>query len=213
MITFSEFQSLGEEEKLNLLLKYIDTYEISEIAAHWHLQPNEVFDIQMELIREVEVQDMDDQSESKKLSQLGRELNMMSYDQIKALPPHIRANTILRYHEMVDGKTGILADCLGIEKKRMYNLIYTSKQKLAELEEKRVDGMTVNENHIEYGTDNLDGIDQLQLEMNMIDNDMTVALNGEGSGKKIATLLKSIATAIGDTGGMMNVELKIKRPE
>ncbi len=58
-----------------------------------------------------------------------------------------------------------------------------------------------------------EGIDQLQLEMNMIDNDMTVALNGEGSGKKIATLLKSIATAIGDTGGMMNVELKIKRPE
>ena len=211
MITFSKFQSLGEEEKLNLLLEYIDTYQISELAAHWKMETKDVFDIQMGLIREKEIKRIE-QTESKKLSSMGKELGMLTYDQIKALPPQIRAETILRYHEMVGGKTGILADCLGIEKKRMYNLIYTSKQKLAELEEKRVDGMTVNENHSDY-VDNIDEMDQLQLEMNMTDNDMTVALNGEGNGKKIATLLKSIATAIGDTGGMMNVELKIKRPE
>ncbi|WP_215085455.1 hypothetical protein [Exiguobacterium sp. s78] len=211
MITFSKFQSLDKEEKLKLLLEYIDTYQISEIAAHWEMETKDIFDIQMDLIREKEVQRIE-QSESKTLSLMGKELKMLSYDQIKALPPQMRAETILRYHQMVDGKTGILADYLGIEKKRMYNLIYTSKQKLAELEEKRADGMTVNENHNEY-IDNTEGLDQLQLEMNMTDNDMTVALNGEGNGKKIATLLKSIATAIGDTGGMMNVELKIKRPE
>lgn len=211
MITFSKFQSLDKEEKLKLLLEYIDTYQISEIAAHWDMETKDIFDIQMDLIREKEVQRIE-QSESKTLSLMEKELKMLSYDQIKALPPQMRAETILRYHQMVDGKTGILADCLGIEKKRMYNLIYTSKQKLAELEEKRVDGMTVNENHSDY-IDNTEGLDQLQLEMNMTDNDMTVALNGEGNGKKIATLLKSIATAIGDTGGMMNVELKIKRPE
>jgi len=39
-----------------LLLEYIDTYQISEIAAHWDMETKDIFDIQKDLIREKEVQ-------------------------------------------------------------------------------------------------------------------------------------------------------------
>lgn len=56
MITFSKFQSLDKEEKLKLLIEYIDTYQISEITAHWDMETEDIFVIQMNLIREKEVQ-------------------------------------------------------------------------------------------------------------------------------------------------------------
>lgn len=49
-------------------------------------------------------------------------------------------------------------DCIGIEK--IYNLIYTSKQNLVKLEEKRIDNMAVSENRIDY-IENIKGLDQL----------------------------------------------------
>lgn len=208
-MTFSTFQSLGEEEKLSLLISYMNTYEIGEIAAHWHKSAMDIFNIQMDLIRKKEY-GMDSNHETKELSEMGKSLDMLTYDQLKALHSEDRARIIMHYHEMVEGKTGILADCLGIEKKRMYNLIYTSKQKLEELEKKRVDDMATRQKR---NVDNEEEIDQLRLEMNMLDNDMTVELTGDGSGKKISNLLESVALAIENTGGMMTVELKIKRPE
>ena len=209
MITFSAFQSLGEDEKLDLLVEYMDTYQIGEIAAHWHKTVTEIFNMQMDLIRSREKKD-DPDFESRELSEMGKSLNMMTYDQLKALSPTDRAKLILKYHEMVEGKTGLLADCLGIEKKRMYNLIYASKKKIAESTKKREDVMMSSKETMDYNEEN---IDHLKLVMDIIENDMSVELNGEGSGKKVSTMLRSIASAIDDTGGIMRVDLKIKRPE
>lgn len=209
MITFSAFQSLGEDEKLDLLVEYMDTYQIGEIAAHWHKSVTDIFNMQMDLIREREKKD-DPDFESRELSEMGKSLNMMTYDQLKALSPTDRAVIILKYHEMVEGKTGLLAKCLGIESKRAYNLIYTSKKRLEEINQKREDVQMTTQNEADYSEEN---IDHLRLVMNMIENDMAVELNGEGSGHKVSTLLRSIASAIDDTGGIMKVDLKIKRPE
>lgn len=209
MIDFSAFQSMDEEEKLSLLIDYMDTYQISEIAAHWEKSITDVFNMQMDLIREHAKKESAD-FETRELSEMGKSLNMMTYDQIKSLSPTDRAEVILKYHELLEGKTGLLAECLGIEKKRAYNLIYTSKKRLEELNQKREDAAMTTQNKADYNEEN---IDHLRLVMNMIENDMAVELNGEGSGQKVSTLLRSIASAIDDTGGMMKVSLTIKRPE
>lgn len=69
-----------------------------------------------------------------------------------------KGRTILKCRQMVNGKTGTLMDCIGIEK--IYNLIYTSKQNFVKLEEKRIDNMAVSENRIDY-IENIKGLDQL----------------------------------------------------
>lgn len=213
MITFSTFQSLGEKEKLEVLLEYIDTYDMSEIAAHWHLETNEIFDIQMNLIRKKEEQDKDQLIRLESIFPEKKD-QMLTYDQIQALPPLDKAKILMRYHEAYDGKTGLLADALGIETKKMYNLIYQSRQKLRESKEKRVDGnMTASDNHDQHDSDNLEKIDQLYLSTNMIEDDMTVELNGEGSSDRVARLLKSVAVMLDGTYDTLTIELKIKRPE
>ncbi len=208
MITFSAFQSMDEEEKLRLLIKYMDQYRIKEIAAHWHMSVTEVFDIQMDLIR-FQAKKENPDFETRELSELGKNLNMMTYDQLKSLSPTDRAEVILNYHEMLEGKTGLLAECLGIEKKRMYNLIYASKRRIAESTKKREDATMTKQESKDYE----ENIDQLRLVINTIENDMAVELSGEGSGQKVSALLRTVASAIDDTGGIMKVDLKIKRPE
>jgi len=208
MITFSAFQSMDEEEKLRLLIKYMDQYRIKEIAAHWHMNVTEVFDIQMDLIR-FQAKKENPDFETRELSELGKNLNMMTYDQLKSLSPTDRAEVILNYHEMLEGKTGLLAECLGIEKKRMYNLIYASKRRIAESTKKREDATMTKQESKDYE----ENIDQLRLVINTIENDMAVELSGEGSGQKVSALLRTVASAIDDTGGIMKVDLKIKRPE
>lgn len=208
MITFSAFQSMDEEEKLRLLIKYMDQYQIKEIAAHWHMSVTEVFDIQMDLIR-FQAKKENPDFETRELSELGKNLNMMTYDQLKSLSPTDRAEVILNYHEMLEGKTGLLAECLGIEKKRMYNLIYASKRRIAESTKKREDATMTKQESKDYE----ENIDQLRLVINTIENDMAVELSGEGSGQKVSALLRTVASAIDDTGGIMKVDLKIKRPE